>query len=386
MSIVKAGQPIRTLDEWKRLAPPKSPGQWVDGRSAKEVARAWLEGDGVKLPKEVQLALAAHPMFGPVVTWEAEPEARLPFDNFPGETRNSDLAVFPQDAFGPYVLAVEAKADEPFGETVGTTLANALESRIENPRSNGIARIESLVSRLLRPHNGCAAKATDLRYQLLTACAGAVEEARRRVMARAVLLVHEFVTDATSDANHRRNATDLARFVARVADHPPESIVDGQLYGPFNLIGASGIMFFVGKVIRRIRPGVAEPGAAPSHGGEMRDGMANAPNASNKSTTVLPSVLQDIMDRIRVEPRSPQAKDTRVISSNVSSGFKKVTGGEDYTSCYKIDLRRAIAELGATSGVQVSLLVELAVLLKQQSPSIKRKIIRSLIAGPGDSA
>src|SRR5579872_6453476 len=122
MSIAKDGQPIVTLDDWKRLAPPRSPGQWVDGRSAKEVARAWLEGSGDSLPDEVHAALCIHPMFGPVVAWEAEPEARLPFDEFPGETRNSDLAVIARDGFGPYVLAVEAKADESFSETVAEAL------------------------------------------------------------------------------------------------------------------------------------------------------------------------------------------------------------------------------------------------------------------------
>jgi hypothetical protein len=263
VSIAKAGQPITSLADWLQLAPPRSHDQWVDGRSAKEVARAWLEENGVKLPREVDAALTAHPMFGPVIAWEAEPEARLPFDKFAGETRNSDLAVIVQDSSGSYVLAVEAKADEPFGETVGETFAAALETRIGNPRSNGLARIEFLATQQLKPRIGCAAKATDLRYQLLTACAGAVVEAHRRNLARAVMLIHEFVTSATLDSKNERNATDLAQFLGRVAENGPESVEDGKLYGPFEQASVRGVQLFVGKVKRNLRLVNADPSACP---------------------------------------------------------------------------------------------------------------------------
>ena len=90
MPISKHGQPITTLKEWLQHAPPKSAHHWVDGRSAKEVARAWLSGAGILFPPEVQAALFGHPRFGPVMSWECEPEAKLPFDRLPGEPRNSD--------------------------------------------------------------------------------------------------------------------------------------------------------------------------------------------------------------------------------------------------------------------------------------------------------
>lgn len=57
--------------------------------------------------------LSGHPRFDDVLSWDAESEATMRFDDFPGEPRNSDLLVIAEDAFGPYVLAVEAKADEP---------------------------------------------------------------------------------------------------------------------------------------------------------------------------------------------------------------------------------------------------------------------------------
>ena len=142
----KSERILTSLEEWQTYAPPKSPHHWVDGRSAKEVARAWLSADGNALPAEVSEVLTSHSAFGQVLSWKAEPEARLRFDSFPGEPRNSDLAVYATDAIGSYVLAIEAKADEPYGETVSQALANALERRIENARSNGIARAQQLGS------------------------------------------------------------------------------------------------------------------------------------------------------------------------------------------------------------------------------------------------
>jgi len=253
MPIFKNGQPILTLDDWRLHAPPKSPHHWVDHRSAKEVARAWLEGSGRTIPEEVQAALGAHPWFGPVLRWDGEPEAKLRFDAFRGEPRNSDLLVLAEDAFGPFVLAVEAKADEPYGETVAEAFSASLERLVENPRSNGLARIAGLASLLLPPRGAGGPKASDLRYQLLTACAGAVAEAVRRGSSRAVMLVHEFVTPATQDKHHERNAADLAAFLHRLAGHPIDQLADGRLFGPFVPPGSASVELFVGKVSRNLR-------------------------------------------------------------------------------------------------------------------------------------
>ncbi|WP_313644576.1 hypothetical protein [Stenotrophomonas sp.] len=253
MPISKNGRPISTIEEWQQRAPPKAVHHWVDGRSAKEVARAWLSASSTAYPTEVQFALVEHPKFGPVLSWECEPEAKLPFDSFPGEPRNSDLAISATDSFGTYVLAVEAKADEPYGETVAETFSAALERGIENQRSNGIARIQGLAAFLFRPR-AASPKVGGLRYQLLTACAGAAAEATRRQASRAVMLVHEFITPATQDVNHERNASDLLQFLHRLGGKPIEGFKDGQLYGPFSLPGAPGVELFVGKVKRTLRP------------------------------------------------------------------------------------------------------------------------------------
>lgn len=255
MSIAKSSQILSTLEEWEKYAPPKSPGHWVDGRSAKELARAWLVGNGTSMPPEILDSLLAHPRFGAVQSWQAEPEAKLRFDAFPGEPRNSDLAVYARDRFGEYLLAVEGKADEPYGETVTQAFAAALERRIENSRSNGVARIEQLAASLLPPRTRAMPSAVVLRYQLLTACAGAAAEAHRRNAGRAVMLIHEFITPQTKDANHTRNAADLAAFLSRRSGRKIAAAENGRLYGPFASASAPRVDLFIGKASRNIRRG-----------------------------------------------------------------------------------------------------------------------------------
>jgi hypothetical protein len=257
MPISKGGIPLTTLTAWETHAGPKSPNQWVDGRSAKEAARAWLESGGTKLPEEVSSALINHKAFGPVQSWQAEPEAKLSFDSFAGGPRNSDLVVYAQDSHGPFLIAVEAKADEPFGKTVAETLAAAVDRYLENNRSNGVARTEQLAAALLGPRQSGDPLLKDIRYQLLTACAGALCEAQRRGYSRALMLVQEFVTVKTSDDKHSCNGADLDTFVKRLSHGSVSAVRPGGIYGPFTVPGAPllspGVALFVGKVSRNLR-------------------------------------------------------------------------------------------------------------------------------------
>jgi hypothetical protein len=49
--VIRKGETlIQDLDTWAEKAGPKSTGQWVDHRSAKEVARCWLGAMSPLLP------------------------------------------------------------------------------------------------------------------------------------------------------------------------------------------------------------------------------------------------------------------------------------------------------------------------------------------------
>jgi len=256
MPFSKGGNPISCLADWGRLAGPKSSDQWVPDRSAMEVARAWLHDGGKSLPAEVTRIIEDHPDFETTIDWYGEPEAKLPFDAFAGEPRNTDILVMARDKRGAYVLAVEGKADEPFGASVADTLSDAVERRIGNPRSKGVDRVVNLGIAILGTPLRGEPKIGELRYQLLTATAGAVCEAERRGVDRAVLFIHEFVTRKTSDNKHRLNANDLDRFLHRLSHGSVREAGTGLL-GPFEIPGApllsTAVRLYVGKLTQNLR-------------------------------------------------------------------------------------------------------------------------------------
>ena len=52
------GKPIRSVEDWFRFAPPKRGAeQWRDGRSAKELARAWFRCPEASPPAELNRLL-----------------------------------------------------------------------------------------------------------------------------------------------------------------------------------------------------------------------------------------------------------------------------------------------------------------------------------------
>ena len=78
MRIEKSGVAITNVDEWLEHAGPTIPGkQWVEGRSAMEAARAWLEGAPNGPPKEIDHLPRSHTDSHNVNIDEVEPEARV---------------------------------------------------------------------------------------------------------------------------------------------------------------------------------------------------------------------------------------------------------------------------------------------------------------------
>lgn len=253
MKIKKNGTVINTLDDWRRLAGPKDPEkQWKADRSAMESARAWLASPGA-FPPEIASLLTSHPDFGLLTVDEIEPEAELRFDKWHGP-RNADIAMLSMDEHGAVAVTVEAKADESFDELVSDALSGALERRIVNSRSRGVDRILDLAAALLPPIAKGNTKVGALRYQLLTATAGTLALARDGNATRAVLVVHEIQSTATSLRALQRNASDLDAFVRRVSGGTVNALKAGQLEGPFHVTGAplfdNAAALYIGKAVR----------------------------------------------------------------------------------------------------------------------------------------
>lgn len=241
-TISKNGHLLVSIDEWRQFASPKLDIHWKDGRSAKENARAWISA-APDLQPDVAQALENCPDIGPLHRWSAEPEARISIDRFRGEQPNIDLLLVAEDKRGPMVVAIEAKADEPFGDTLGDRRRCAEATLTSNPRSKALARVDKLIDHF--DLNFQQSHVPQLRYQLLTATAAALEEAKRRSSKRAMLIVHEFVTPLTDQGRRERNSADLNHFLSAAFGYRGPLTLGG-VAGPFRI--ESALSLYVGKV------------------------------------------------------------------------------------------------------------------------------------------
>ena len=243
--IHKRRQPLTSLEDWRRHAPPKRAMHWQDGRSAKENARTWIDAAPGMQP-DVLRALGTCPDIGPIREWSAEPEARIAIDGYAGEPPNIDLLVLADDDRGPLTVAIEAKADESFGHRLRGQRLRAARTLEQSPGSKALARIDEIAHRFALDQRQTAV--LDLRYQLLTVTAAALVAAERLSAERTVVLAHEFVTPRTSSKKLERNADDLDRFLAVVFTWSG-NLRAGEVAGPFTL--AASPKLYIGKVRTR---------------------------------------------------------------------------------------------------------------------------------------
>lgn len=241
-TISKNGNLLTSIDEWWQFASPKLDIHWKDGRSAKENARAWIAA-APELQPDVAQAFENCPSIGPIRRWSAEPEARIPIDRYRGEQPNIDLLLVAEDEHGPLVVAIEAKADEPFGDMLADRRRRAEATLGSNPRSKALARIDELIDRFGLDYQ--QSHVPQLCYQLITATAAALEEAKRRSSKRVMLIVHEFVTPLTDSGKRERNSADLDHFLSAAFSYRGQ-LTSGGVAGPFQI--ESALSLYVGKV------------------------------------------------------------------------------------------------------------------------------------------
>ncbi len=246
------GREIRSVDDWFAQAPPKRGiRQWADGRSAKELAKAWFPVAGdPQMPSELGSLLESREDTRDIVFDEGEPERVTDFDDCGGEGRNADLVLWGQVPHGKVLASIEAKADETFGNIAGEYVQR---SSARNPRSRVPERFALLCRGMLGVDPDVNARA--LRYQLLTAVAGALVDAQECGAEIALFIVHEFI-GMTAHKKLNANAADLNRFVRLLSRGSTESISPGTLAGPFEVPGneyfAGTKRLFIGKCRRAV--------------------------------------------------------------------------------------------------------------------------------------
>jgi uncharacterized protein DUF6946 len=210
----REGRPIRALDDWEHLGKPASSDHWKPGRSAYELARDWIDGDAA----DAVTALLSHRLeFSGIALIEAVAEKRTQFDGDAHGPRNHDLLVRAALPNGnPVTVAIEGKADETFDAPLWQYREKALR---RSKDTGALLRIDALVHRWFG--TSLAADRVEpplicLGYQLFSALAGTLADAKQHGSQLAVLLIMEYSTDLTDDTKHADNARMLDHFLGRL--------------------------------------------------------------------------------------------------------------------------------------------------------------------------
>lgn len=210
------------VDDWKGLA---GDNKWVPTRSAYELAHCWQQCGGLPQPIANVLDTSGHEVLRGVSVDLCLVEKPVFLDTKIAPSM-TDLMAYGRNAKGAaVVLAVEGKANEPFGSRVADWVRGDEKStaRPVAPRPTRLRRLEFLskhLSQEIRPDSA-------IRYQLLHRTVSAVLEAQLHGALAAVVLVHAFGPDAPE------NLSDFSEFLKEigVGGVPKGSVSDACLLG-----------------------------------------------------------------------------------------------------------------------------------------------------------
>ena len=202
IKISKNDNIITTVEEWYQFAPPKAKGKhWKDGRSAKSLAQFMTDKNQVKKLEDILVELK----YGTNGVISCTPEANtvLPCK---GNGRNHDLLMIGED----FVVGIEAKVSEPFGEEISTELIEASD--------NKKGRIDKLANELFGCKINEVKDGLELRYQLLTGVYGTLREAKKNKKSKALFLVIVFTDGITREDENavNRNNDDFKNFCQQI--------------------------------------------------------------------------------------------------------------------------------------------------------------------------
>jgi hypothetical protein len=267
----KDGPPpaITSLETWREYGGPKDPDkQWVELRSAYELARAWCgDGNAVAAPADFLALLRTHPRLDGLEIIEGYAELKTNLRGERGGERNHDLLLVGRTPTETVVFGVEGKADESFDKSLAERWEEARKTIEEKKKpTNWPKRLGRLAPALLgveptMPDGTLNPSIAQVPYQLLSALAGTLIEAEDRGAQLAVFVAHTFKTPRTTDERIAANHAALAAFIARFADESADQIHEGQLYGPFQAHDVpssripSSVEFMVGALTTDLRGG-----------------------------------------------------------------------------------------------------------------------------------
>ena len=229
---------ILTVQDWIESCPPTNPiKQWVDKRSAKEMARFWTDiqkqNDFLMYLKKVNKELSFN---------YALPEISTKFDDYKSP-RKTDLCIFAKSGNNKVLISIEGKSDEHFGENyVDKEWTLSIQAKTKNKDSKKLDRIIELYKRF-----DSNANFISLRYQLTYWLAGSIDEAIRNEIDTVFLIVQEFDSEITSKKKFDVNKDDLDYFVNFITNSNHKKIDKNELIGPIKNQFTKQINLYIGK-------------------------------------------------------------------------------------------------------------------------------------------
>jgi hypothetical protein len=232
--------------EWK---PQMGLRHWQDGKSAKELAKAWFPRDrGAEVPPGFLSLMRSSPVTSGLTIQSVTGEVKIPLDKGRARARHADLVLKCEAHNTPILIHIEAKCDEEFAQTCEDRWESAL--RKEGPDSALPNRMSRLCHLLFgtrdfaRSLENVPPRLRVLRYQLLYGAAGAILDAARQKVGVVVFIVHELLPRDMSkpflrdDGTARRlldrkqveeNALDFQRFVGALTRDRVTQLPIGKL-------------------------------------------------------------------------------------------------------------------------------------------------------------
>ena len=223
------GEPITELKDWKRLAAPGK-GRFTKGSSAYQLAESWLTGAG---PGALRLVLDEEDETSEFEIEKGIADVQTPFDDF-GGPRHHDLLLHGTAKGGRTIVAIEARTDEGFGQTLGEYKRAFTRKVAKKENTNAPQRLKNLTTAVAGWEIADNASRLQLRYQLFTAAAGTLAAAVDAEAEQAVFCVHELLGEKTDDEARRQNEDDLRDFLHTVFDAHVKTDADSWLVGPLH--------------------------------------------------------------------------------------------------------------------------------------------------------
>jgi hypothetical protein len=139
----RSGDPIRNIEEWRDKRQAVNTG-WVPGKSAWEIANAWVGSGEPRVPIEFQRLLESHKLSAGLGVDHGVVECKTALCYRSGP-RNHDLGLWARNNTPTAFIGIESKANDGFGDTMQNKIDAARSKRDQGENTNLDQRVEWLM-------------------------------------------------------------------------------------------------------------------------------------------------------------------------------------------------------------------------------------------------